>query len=90
MFWYFDSTRIRACNNKRISRHRVFEGIAEGGKSTIGYFYGFKFHFIINDKGDILNFMITPGDVDDRKPLKNKSFVDKIRVKLYADTGCIS
>lgn len=56
----------------------------------MGYFYGFKLHFIINDKGEILNFMITPGNVDDRKPLKNKSFVEKIRGKLYADKGYLS
>ncbi len=87
---FIDSTPIRVCKNKRIPRHRVFDGIAQRGKSTMGYFYGFKLHFIINDKGEILNFMITPGNVDDRKPLRNKSFVDKIRGKLYADKGYVS
>ncbi|WP_461631803.1 IS982 family transposase [Labilibaculum euxinus] len=87
---FIDSTPIRVCKNKRIPKHRVFDGIAERGKSTMGYFYGFKLHFIINDKGEILNFMITPGNVDDRKPLKDKSFVEKIRGKLYADKGYVS
>ena len=86
---FTNSTPIRVCKNKIIPRHRVFGGITERGKSTMGYFYGFKLHFIINDKGEILNFMITPGNVDDRKPLKDKSFVEKIRGKLYADKGCV-
>lgn len=87
---FIDSTPIRVCKNKRIPRHRVFEGIAERGKSTMGYFYGFKLHFIINDRGEILNFMITPGNTDDRTPLKNKSFIEKIKGKLYADKGYVS
>ena len=87
---FIDSTPIRVCKNKRIPRHKVFDGIAQRGKSTVGYFYGFKLHFIINDKGEILNFMITPGNVDDREPLKTKRFLEKIRGKLYADKGYIS
>lgn len=40
----------------------------------MGWFFGFKLHLICNEKGELLNFMITPGDVDDRKPLEYKSF----------------
>ncbi len=87
---FVDSTPIRVCKNKRIQRHKVFEGIAQRGKSTMGYFYGFKLHFIINDKGEILNFVITPGNTDDREPLKNSRFIEKIKGKLYADKGYIS
>ncbi len=87
---YVDSTPIRVCKNKRIPRHKVFEGLAQRGKSTMGYFFGFKLHFIINDKGEILNFVITPGNTDDREPLKNQKFVEKIKGKLYADKGYVS
>lgn len=87
---FVDSTPIRVCKNKRIPRHKVFDGIAQRGKSTMGYFFGFKLHFVINDKGEILNFVITPGNTDDREPLKNKKFVEKIKGKLYADKGYIS
>lgn len=67
-----DSTPIRVCKNKRIKRNKVFKGISEVGKSTMGWFYGFKLHLIIvNEKGDILNFVITQGNVDDRERLKN-------------------
>lgn len=87
---FVDSTSVSVCKNKRIPRHKVFDGIAQRGKTTMGYFYGFKLHFIINDKGEILNFVITPGNVDDREPLKDKKFIEKIKGKLYADKGYIS
>lgn len=87
---FMDSTPICVCKNKRIPRHKVFEGIAERGKSTIGYFYGFKLHLVVNDKGEMLNFMITPGNVDDRKPLKDPAFIKAFTGKVYADKGYIS
>ncbi len=87
---FMDSTPIRVCKNKRIFNHKVFNGLAQRGKSTMGYFYGFKLHFVINEKGEILNFVITPGNVDDREPLKNKKFIEKLKGKLYADKGYIS
>ena len=61
----------------------------EGGKCSMGWFFGFKLHLICNEKGELLNFMITPGDVDDRKPLEYKAFVEFIYGKLVADKGYI-
>lgn len=49
---FIDSTPVRVCKNKRIYRNKVFKGIANTGKSTMGWFYGFKLHIIINDKGE--------------------------------------
>jgi len=86
---FVDATALRVCNNKRIFNHKVFDGIAQRGKSTMGYFFGFKLHLVINDKGEIQNFVITPGNVDDRKPLKNDRFLEKIYGKLFADKGYI-
>lgn len=59
------------------------------GKCFLGWFYSFKLHLICNDKGEILNFMITPGDVDDREPLKMRTFVEFIYGKLVGDKGYI-
>jgi len=87
---FIDSTPIRVCKNKRIKRNKVFKGIAELGKSTMGYFFGFKLHLVVNDKGELLNFVITKGNVDDREPLKNKRFVNELKGKLYADKGYLS
>ncbi len=44
---------------------------------------------ICNEKGELLNFMIPPGDVDDRKPLEYKAFVEFIYGKLVGDKGYI-
>jgi hypothetical protein len=63
---FVDSTPIRVYNNKRIKRNKVVKGIAEVGKSTMGWFYGFKLHIVINDQGEILNFAITQANVGDR------------------------
>lgn len=87
---FVDSTPIRVCHNKRIKRNKVFKGVAEVGKSTMGWFYGFKLHVVINDKGEILNFSITQANVDDREPLKNESFLKAVFGKLFADKGYIS
>jgi len=87
---YVDSTRIRVCHNKRIYNHKVFRGIAQRGKSTMGYFFGFKLHLIVNDRGEIIDFVITPGNVDDRQPLKDGNFLKKISGKLFGDKGYIS
>lgn len=56
----------------------------------MGWFFGFKLHIVCNEKGELLNFMITPGDVDDRKPLEYKAFVEFLYGKLVADKGYIS
>ena len=92
---FVDSTPLRVCRNQRIHVHKVFKGIAQRGKCSMGWFFGFKLHLICNEKGELLNFMITPGDVDDRKPLEYKAFIDFIYGKLVADKdkidkGCIS
>src|SRR5574344_1225850 len=87
---FVDSTPLRVCRNQRIHIHKVFKGIAQRGKCSLGWFFGFKLHLICNEKGELLNFMITPGDVDDRRPLEYKAFVDFIYGKLVGDKGYIS
>ena len=86
---FVDSTPLRVCRNQRILIHKTFEGLAERGKCSMGWFFGFKLHLIINDKGEILNFMFTPGNVDDREPLKQGKFLENIKGKLCADKGYI-
>jgi len=87
---FVDSTALRVCRNQRIHLHKVFRGIAQRGQCSMGWFYGFKLHLICNEKGDLLNFMLTPGNTDDREPLKNKSFIAQIFGKLVGDKGYIS
>lgn len=87
---FVDSTPVSVCKNKRIFNHKVFKDIAQRGKSTMGYFFGFKLHIVINDKGEIIEFVITPGNVDDRQPLQDSNFLNKVAGKLFADKGYIS
>ena len=87
---FVDSTALRVCRNQRIRLHKVFKGLAQRGQCSMGWFYGFKLHLICSEKGEILNFMLTPGNVDDREPLRNKSFIEQIFGKLVGDKGYIS
>ena len=87
---FVDSTPLRVCRNPRILMHKVFKGIAARGKCSMGWFFGFKLHLICNEKGELLNFMFTPGDTDDRKPLEDKAFISRIVGKLVGDKGYIS
>lgn len=84
---FIDSTALKVSHYKREKQHKVFKGIAEKSYGTLGWFYGFKLHLICNDKGQIVDFMITKANVDDRFPLKNKNFHDKIFGKIYGDKG---
>ena len=84
---FVDSTALRVCRNQRIRLHKVFKGLAQRGQCSMGWFYGFKLHLICSEKGKLLNFMLTPGNVDDRDPLRNKSFIERIFGKLVGDKG---
>lgn len=64
--------------------------MATKGQCSIGWFFGFKLHIVINDKGEILDFLFTQGNVDDKESLKNKTFHDSIFGKLFGDKGYIS
>ncbi len=85
---FVDSTPLRVCDNLRIPRHKTFKGEAERGKSSTGWFYGFKLHLVVDDCGDLLSFQITRGNVDDRKPVPAllKNFVGKV----FGDRGYVS
>lgn len=87
---FVDSTPIRACHIKREHSHKVLKGLATKGQCSIGWFFGLKLHFVINDKGEILDFVLTPGNVDDRKPLTGTNILSKIYGKLFGDKGYIS
>lgn len=87
---FVDSTPLRVCRNQRIHIHKTFKSFAARGKCSMGCFFGFKLHLICNEKGELLNFMVTPGDVDDRRPLENKRFVEQIFDKLVGDKSYIS
>lgn len=84
---FMDSTSITVCHNKRTSSHKVFRDFAMLGKTTKGWFYGFKLHLICNSKGELCACRITPGNYDDRKPVEGMT-TDMLG-KLFADKGYI-
>ena len=65
---FIDATSRVVCHNRRIRGHRVFKNVARRGKTSLGWFYGFKLHLVVNDRGELLAFQITPGNVEDRRP----------------------
>ena len=85
---FIDSLPIRVCHNRRIGSHKVFAGLAQRGKGSMGWFYGFKLHLGINEQGELLSACLTPGNVDDRRPVKK--LVRKLSGKLFGDRGYLS
>jgi hypothetical protein len=85
---FIDSTALEVCDPKRISQHRVFATEAKRGKTSMGWFYGFKLHLAVNDRGDLLACCLTPGNVDDRAAVPR--LVKGLRGKLFGDRGYIS
>jgi hypothetical protein len=85
---FIDSTPIIVCHPKRINSHKVFKGVAEIGKTTKGWFYGFKLHLICNHRGELISCHITPGNIDDRNPVPEMT--KDLFGKLFGDKGYIS
>jgi hypothetical protein len=85
---FIDSTALKVCHNARIGRHRVFQVDAARGKTSVGWFYGFKLHLVVNDRGELLAFCLTPGNIDDRQPVPR--LVRRLFGQLIGDRGYIS
>ena len=85
---FVDSTALAVCDNRRIHAHRVFIDLAARGKTSMGWFYGFKLHLIVNDRGELLACHFRPGNVDDRKPVPDMA--RHLWGKLFGDRGYIS
>jgi IS5 family transposase len=83
--YFADSTKLAVCHNRRISRHLVFDGLAARGRTSMGWFYGLKLHFVINHKGEIMALKITPGNTADSAVLND--ITKRLTGKLYADKG---
>lgn len=85
---FVDATSLAICHNRRINSNKVFRGVAQRGKTSVGWCYGFKVHLVINDAGELLGVMITAGNVDDRQPVP--TMTKKLFGKLFGDRGYIS
>ena len=87
-YMFIDSTPMPVCHNLRERRHKVFKGLAAKGKTSTGWFFGMKLHMIFNTNGDLVRLVITPGNVNDRTPVR--SMVKGMITKLIGDKGYLS
>ena len=85
--YFIDSTPIKVCHIKREKQNKTFKGLAKKSKSTMGWFYGFKLHLVINDRGEIMAFKLTSATTDDRKPVEE--LTSGLQGKLIGDKGYI-
>lgn len=85
--YFIDSTAIKVCHSKKQHSTKVFKDLAQYSKSTTGYFFGFKLHLIINEKGEFIALKMTKGNVDDRAPVPE--LTKDLIGTIYADKGYI-
>ena len=88
--YYADSKKLPICHNKRIYQNKVFKGLAQRGKSSTGWFFGFKLFMIINQFGQVMRFMITPGNVADNHYETMVHIFKNLKGLVFADKGFIS
>jgi len=85
--YYIDSTALPVCHNRRIQRHRTFAGLAERGKTSMGWFFGFKLHLVFNNLNEVVALKLTAGNVSDTGPVP--SLTKDLTGKLFGDKGYI-
>ena len=85
---FMDSTSLKVCHNRRIKQHKVFKDLAARGKTSVDWFFGFKLHLVVNDRGELLNVILTPGNTDDRTPVLK--LLQQLFGKVFADKGYVS
>lgn len=85
---FIDSTPIAVCHNRRIPQHKTFASVAQRGRNSVDWFYGFKLHLVVNDRGELLACRLTPGNVDDRSPVPK--LVKRLFGWLFGDKGYLS
>ncbi len=85
---FMDSTALAVCHNRRIGQHRVFQDLARRGKTSVGWFYGFKLHVVINHRGELLACQLTTGNTDDRRPVPK--LMEHVWGTVFADKGYLS
>lgn len=84
-----DSTSLKVCHALRRYRHKTFKGLARSGQTSTGWFFGFKLHMTINQFGEIISYLVTPGNISDRNKDIIHQLTEDLFGKLIADRGYI-
>jgi hypothetical protein len=88
--YFIDSKKLPVCDNRRIHNHQVFAQYAQRGKSSTGWFYGFKVHLVINNYGEIMNFLFTSGNVADNNHEVLHHLLEGLTGECYGDKGYLT
>lgn len=87
---YIDSTSLKVCHIKREKKHKVFKGLAQKGKNSMGFFFGFKLHVICNQKGEIVRILLTSGNKADNNEKVLTELLADLEGNIYGDKGYIT
>jgi len=82
---FVDSTPLPVCENRYINSHRVAKAIATRGKSTKGWFYGFKLHGVCSLTGTLEQIMFTTGSEHDSQAVEK--LTEGLEGLFVADAG---
>lgn len=88
--YFIDSKKLPVCDNRRINKHKVFSDLAERGRTSTGWFYGMKIHFVINNLGQCVNFRFTAGNVHDSNPDILRQSLQNLKGNCYGDKGYLT
>jgi Transposase DDE domain len=85
-----DSKKLEVCKLRKQKHHKVFGDLASKGKSSTGWFFGLKIHLIINDLGEIVNFLFTTGKVADNNKTVLCQLLNQLKGKCVGDRGYLT
>lgn len=88
--YFIDSKKLPVCHNRRIHNHKVFVEYARRGKSSTGWFYGFKVHLVINQTGQLVSVMFTPGNIADNNHKVLQHLLSKLKGQCFGDKGYLT
>ncbi len=86
---FIDSFKLAICHNKRIHQNKVFAHTAQRGHTSMGFFFGFKGHIVVNSNCEIIDFQLTKGNVADNDENLLHSLCRNVYGKVYGDKGYI-
>ncbi len=88
--YFIDSKKIVVSDNRRIHSHKVFKDLAKRGKGSMGWFFGFKLHLVINQLGEVMSFEITAANKADNNHNLLKKLLNNLEGSCFGDKGYLT